>query len=407
MIFSCLRPACQDFYIEPEISHSPLTPFTKQDVLELQQKNIRNTHRLPGHDDYRSQMMRAVIQNLIEESIPYRDGHYAQAYHKLMAMKRGQREFSVKEAVFAVENAYLSNRLSYENFERRIKGFVNFIHEAIDQSGLDPAKESTKHYVLFQFMSDTLTIDHPQLEKTLTHYPMTYDFEDFRGGDDYANVFVSKLMYEGSGQCRSMPLLYLILAEELGIDAHLALAPEHSYIKIQDQSGEFYNLELTQGTYVSDGFIMGSGYINSNALKNKLYMDTLSQNQLVTQLLNDLNTGYVRKYGWDDYAIARTDEVLNEAPDNLVARMHKSNSILDEMQREANKNRYVSVEHFARKNNYGRYLNHLWGQQYQKLMELGYQAMPEDAYKAWLASLNEQKRKQKRTVKMDDNLQKF
>jgi|GEM_PF-6378361 len=63
---------------------------------------------------------------------------------------------------------------------------------------------------------------------------MRYDFVDFWGREDTRKVFVTKLLATNSGQCQSLPQLYLILAEELGTTAYLAFSPEHSYIKFQD-----------------------------------------------------------------------------------------------------------------------------------------------------------------------------
>jgi len=63
-----------------------------------------------------------------------------------------------------------------------------------------------------------------------------------------------------------VPLLYLILAEQLKAKAALSLAPDHCYIQFPSNNGNFYNFETTQGKPVIDNAIMMSGFINSTAI---------------------------------------------------------------------------------------------------------------------------------------------
>lgn len=62
---------------------------------------------------------------------------------------------------------------------------------------------------------------------------MKYDFEDFYARGDLSKYMVSKLLAQNTGQCHSLPLLYLILAEELGVKAHLCFSPNHSILNYQ------------------------------------------------------------------------------------------------------------------------------------------------------------------------------
>jgi hypothetical protein len=106
----------------------------------------------------------------------------------------------------------------------------------------------------------------------------------------------------GKGQCHSMPLLYLAIAEQLGAKAYLSLAPEHSFIQYFNNDNDRINFETTNGNMVSQSFMLRSGFINASALKNKTYLDTLSQRQLYAQCLADLLISYEREHGHDDFA---------------------------------------------------------------------------------------------------------
>ena len=126
--------------------------------------------------------------------------------------------------------------------------------------------------MLFRAMSDTMKIKLPNMETSVMSSPVKYDFEDFKGEKDWTKMFVSKLLSTKSGQCHSLPLLYLILCEATDTEASLAFSPSHTYAKFKDQQGNWYNVELTRGRITSDAVIMASGYITAEALKNKLYM---------------------------------------------------------------------------------------------------------------------------------------
>ena len=80
-------------------------------------------------------------------------------------------------------------------------------------------------------------------------------------------MFVQKLLVTGKGQCNSLPKLYLILAEEIGAEAHLALSPNHSYIKFPDDEGNWHNIELTNNMLTTDAFILNSGYVKAEAIQ--------------------------------------------------------------------------------------------------------------------------------------------
>ena len=101
---------------------------------------------------------------------------------------------------------------------------------------------------------------------------IAYDFDDFDGEKDWTKMFVTKLLQTNSGQCHSLPLLYLCIAEQLHAKAYLSLAPNHSFIQYFDSKGERKNFETTNGNLVNIIWLMQSNAISSIALKNKTYL---------------------------------------------------------------------------------------------------------------------------------------
>ncbi|WP_213830566.1 hypothetical protein [Flagellimonas sp. 389] len=243
--------------------------------------------------------------------------HYRNAYAQLLPMRYNS--FSPKRATFIVENAYYEGEKDYSEFEETIKKTGDFLREKLDELGLDNNSNIDKNYLLFQFFADTLEIK----SKGLKHFPFEYDFDDYWGRKDWSKMFVHKLLLTGKGQCNSLPRLYLILAEEIGAVAHLALSPNHSYIKFPDDSGTWYNIELTNHMLTTDAFILNSGYVKAEAIQNKIFMHPMNKQELLSNYFAELAVGYIRKYGYDDFA----EEVLNTAleidPKNIPAQFRR------------------------------------------------------------------------------------
>ncbi|MEM6298504.1 MAG: hypothetical protein AAF740_07440, partial [Bacteroidota bacterium] len=242
---------------------------------------------------------------------------FKKSFDEINQMLSGEKPLSLKRAVFLAENAYFNEQASYEEFERAIRKKARLALRWLRENNFDANDPDNRRMSLFKLMADTLRFQGYEGEEI--HYPYTYDFEDFYGRKDRTKQFVSKLLATKNGQCHSLPLLYLILAEELGVTAYLSTAPEHYYIRIQDRNGAWYNLELTNNMITSPSHILGSGFIKSEALRNRIYMDTLGQRKQVLTCLTDLAQNYVHKFGYDDFVKECTSKVLEENPKDMHA----------------------------------------------------------------------------------------
>jgi hypothetical protein len=187
--------------------------------------------------------------------------------------------------------------------------------------------------------------------------------------------------------------LYLILAEALGIKAWLAYSPQHSYVRLQDEKQNWYNLELTNGHYSADSWILGSSFIKAEALKNQLYMDTLSQKALIAGTLNELGKGYAEKFGYDKFVVQCAETTLKQHPKDVFALQLKSDCATMRFQHVLQQLNYPTKKQL-----------HLYPKAQEVLQEMyaiygfidqtGYEAMPEELYQAWLKSFDDQKGKQ-------------
>jgi hypothetical protein len=304
-------------------------------------------------------------------------------------MLSGKEPLSFKKAVFTTENAYYENRLSYTIFDSAIQRLIPLIKNWMSMNHLVGyhAADSlmvNKSGAIYALLKDTISIRFSNGTLGM-HYPFTYDFDDFFGKDNWTKMFVTKLLASGSGNCHSLPYLYKIFADELGVtNIWLSFAPNHIYIKNRCKKLGWFNTELTSGEYPVDAWIMASGYVSIDAIRSGIYMDTLSNQQAVANCLLDLAKGYERKAQnyTDSFIIRCCDLTLKYHPHNINAIIYKA-EVLKKMYLTYQKENspmastvYPDMEKL-----------------YVKALDLGYKEMPEKMYREWMSSVMKQKDK--------------
>ena len=299
------------------------------------------------------------------------DNHFNEAFHEIKTMLEGQTALDFKRAVFLVEWAYLEGKLDYSAFCRDIDRIAADLQAFVERKGLGHYKTSG-NYALFEFF----TKPHPMNG----FEPFRYDFEDFYGKDDYQKLFVSKLLENHTGQCRSMPMLYKILSDEIGAESYLALGPNHLYIKHLDEQGKWVNIELTNGHFASDSWMISSMDISAESIRKGVYMKELNQKESVAFCLAELAMAYQHKYGYDSLGLVATDLTLIHFPNCINALMHQANTLTQfglAYIKEHGRQRSAFLD-----SNYAAY------QALETQMAaLGYREMSADKYAAWVHSM--------------------
>lgn len=190
----------------------------------------------------------------------------------------------------------------------------------------------------------------------------------------------------------------MILAEEIGAEAFLSLSPNHSYIKFRDEDDNWYNIELTNGMFTTDSSILQSGFIKSEALQNGIYMQQMTEKQLLSQLLSDFAMGYTRKFGYDTFVNQIIDKALELYPNSISANMMKSNYLTLQFEYVAhqiginprNRQELQNIRFYPR---IVELLNNV-NAQYDQVDNLGFEFMSPKDYEKWLSSLQETKQKE-------------
>ena len=315
--------------------------------------------------------------------------YYRQVFYEIQTLN--PENYSIKDINFKIENAFFENKLQKEDFDKLIKQTADFIIAKTKELNFDINSNSAKNFMLFKFFTEAMQVKGFK-EK---HFPIKYDFEDYSGDKNWSKMFVSKLLKTNTGQCHSMPLLYLILAEQIGAVAYLSQSPNHSYIKFQDEKGKWYNLELTNGMFTVSSFILNNGFIRSEAIQNNIYMQSMTKKELLSQFFTDLASGYIHKFGYDEFVEKIIDKALELNPNSITANLNKANLNTETF-------KYVVKQlKFTKENKedikkYPKALALLnkMKKQYNKIDDLGFQPMAAEAYEKWLGSLKKAKNKQ-------------
>lgn len=318
---------------------------------------------------------------------------YQATFRLLGEMLEGRQPLDLKRAVFFTEKAS-DPLLDWKKFEADISYWKAIVLQLVKQENLDPNNSLSINFCIQKLYSDTINITDPTTNKKKTFQPLTYDFEDIYGDENIHQNMVTKLLRTHKGQCHSMPLLYLILAKELGAEAYIAYSPNHSFIMFPDSYGKLSCYETTSGYNASRDMYLESSFIKSEALKNKIFLNPTTLKETIASCLNTLSFYYQQQFGNDDFVLQCTQ----------LARKHFPNSVLSQVLAENIGTAYLLAEakrcgwpDVNQKHKYPR-LSELHGimvdlQTQTDLM--GYEEMPKEAYERWLRSVEAEKQKRK------------
>lgn len=378
------------------VTHPGLTQKEHEQYIraEVENYNKQQAYREQLLNDAFTEFERDKIFYEFEMAPANQAQEFYNAFSELKDMIEGKKPLDLKKAVFLVEHAYDSS-LRLEDFNKSIDQAIHIVSEKMKRDKVNPKDNTAKVMGLFQFMSDTVTIYSPQLEKKITSYPKTYDFEDFWGRQDYRKMFVSKALKTGTGQCHSLPLLFLILCQEIGAEASLSFSPNHSFIKFQDRRGIWHNLELTNGMLASDHFMIQTGYVKAEALQSRIYLEPISKHRTIVQCLNDLALAYVKRFGYDRFAKSCTNLSLKYYDNDITAHQINANYYANLAQCVVTQYRKKGWNRakLEQDENAMKILTSMTGVN-KKIETLGYSDMPPEAYEAWLKSIQNEANKQ-------------
>ncbi|MBK9273297.1 MAG: hypothetical protein IPM49_02000 [Flavobacteriales bacterium] len=251
-----------------------------------------------------------------------RDQAFEAARTTLVRMLDGREPLHLGNAIEAMERPFLETTGTHASLGELLDQVAKVVRAHIASSGGDANDPLMVHWGIQALYRDTF-VD-PTTGRTWS--PLRYDFDDPNGEEDIRKVTVGKLLLTGEGQCRSMPLLYLALAERLHAEAYLAFAPNHSFVKFRDGTGTFHNFETTNGRLASDAWLAGSGHVRTEGIKSRAYLDTVGTRRVVAHLLVELAAYYAQRHGYAEPFMEQClQRALKEYPQDIHGWMELSN----------------------------------------------------------------------------------
>lgn len=151
--------------------------------------------------------------------------------------------------------------------------------------------------------------------------PFHYDLDDPLGTRIHSKLLVNYLASR-KGNCVSMPILFVILGQKLGLDVTLATAPTHLFVKFRDEQGQWLNVETTSGGFKLDSSYQRELDISDQALANGVYLRPLSKRESAAAMLSTLMEFFRRSGRYED-VLAVADLALAINPTDVTAMLHK------------------------------------------------------------------------------------
>lgn len=146
------------------------------------------------------------------------------------------------------------------------------------------------------------------------------------------------------GNCVSMPILFLILAERAGLNVRLATAPLHVFIHYTDTMGGTVNIEATSGGHAArDVWYRQNMPMSDRSIESGIYMRELTKRESIAVMASTILDYLMAQHRYQDAANV-ADAILVVNPRDVYA-IVKRGTALAEMLRVEFVERYPTPAH--------------------------------------------------------------
>ncbi|WP_194793008.1 transglutaminase family protein [Caenimonas koreensis] len=125
--------------------------------------------------------------------------------------------------------------------------------------------------------------------------PFAYNLEDDRNPKA---KLLSVYLATHKGNCVSMPLLFVILGQKLGIPVTITTAPAHLYVKFRGDNGNWYGVETTSGGGWADDDWQRKQFprLTEKAIANGIYLQPLTKRETAVVIADSLLEYYEHQH---------------------------------------------------------------------------------------------------------------
>ncbi|MDO7835758.1 transglutaminase family protein [Sphingobium sp. HBC34] len=172
--------------------------------------------------------------------------------------------------------------------------------------------------------------------------PFSYDQADPLGMI-VENKLLATYLATRLGNCVSMPALFMILAEQTGLNASFVTAPLHVFVRFTHPERGPTNLEPTSGAHVArDEWYRTTMPITDRAIESGLYMRALTKSEGVALLATTV-LEYLDRENRQQDIVEVADVILQANPRDALTMVKKGTAFGKMMQAEFT-NKYPTVE---------------------------------------------------------------
>lgn len=148
--------------------------------------------------------------------------------------------------------------------------------------------------------------------------------------DPYGKVLTNRLLstyiQTRKGNCVSMPILFLIVAERMGLNVHLAAAPLHLFVRYTDPQGVDHNLETASGGHEArTEWYRQNLPMSDKAIANGVYMRTLTKRESIAEMANTVLDRLLRQNRYRE-AIEVADAIPSANPRDTYAMVKRGSA---------------------------------------------------------------------------------
>ncbi len=161
----------------------------------------------------------------------------------------------------------------------------------------------------------------------------SYDLADPLGQNPKSRL-LSTYIRTRKGNCVSMPILFLIIADRMELNVHLASAPLHLFVRYTDSNGADHNLEATSGGHEARAeWYRENLPMTDRAVQSGIYMRTLNKRESIAEMATTVVEFLLDEHRYRE-AIDVAEAILAVNPRDAFVMVKKGSAIAGLMQTE-------------------------------------------------------------------------
>ena len=228
-------------------------------------------------------------------------------------MSRSEADIDLLEVKLAIDESILPSQET-ESTRRQVREFMVALKAMVPQNANTFQKiETVKRFL-------------HQPGPWNGNKPFEYDLTDPLGKRIESKT-LSQYIKKRKGNCVSMPIMFMILAESLGVDISLSSAPNHLLTRVFIHEKRMaFALEATSGGHFArDSHIRKQMPMSDKAIQNGIYLQRLTKKESAATMLTTLGT-FLGQMGRHREQLELAKEILGYYPKSVVGLLQAGNA---------------------------------------------------------------------------------